>query len=141
MCDAAVKTSVQPGQKRDQWCFALAQVYVILQALLAHSAPVSVVVRALCVLYNCVVDRSRFYFLLQCGSDQLRNELVHRLGILNVWSPQYPDGRFELDLAAQDHRLAFRYMCALVHDTANKPLRHEVRVMTGVAGLPLQYIL
>lgn len=107
------------------WC--VVQVHIILQALLAHSAPVSVIVRALCVLFNCVTDRARFYSLLQCGSDQLRNEVVHRLGILNVWSPQYPDGRFELDLAAIDHRQAFRYVCALVHETANKPGRHEVR--------------
>jgi hypothetical protein len=109
-------------------------VHIILQALLSHTAPVSVIVRALCILFNCIVDRPRFYFLLHSSSDQLRNEVVHRLGILNVWSPQHPDGRFELDLAAQDHRQAFRYMCALVHDTANKPGRHEVRLRLGASA-------
>lgn len=103
---------------------------VILQELLAHSSSASVVVRSLCVLYNCMVDRTPYYSLLHACSDQLRNELVHRLGILNVWSPAAPDGRFELDLAAHDHREACKLMCVLVLETANKPGRHEVRIST-----------
>jgi hypothetical protein len=109
---------------------AALQVNVILQELLAHSSSASVVVRSLCVLYNCMVDRTPYYSLLHACSDQLRNELVHRLGILNVWSPAAPDGRFELDLAAHDHREACKLMCVLVLETANKPGRHEVRIST-----------
>lgn len=108
---------------------------MILQALLSHSAPVSVIVRALCILFNCIVDRAQFYSLMFSCSDQLRNELVHRLGILNVWSPQYPDGKFELDLAAHDQRQAFRIMCLLVHETAHKPGRHEVCVVRDSSWL------
>lgn len=63
---------------------------MILQALVAHSASVSVVVRAVCVLFNQLVDRPCLYPLISTCPDQFRRELVHRLGVLNVWSPLYP---------------------------------------------------
>lgn len=63
---------------------------MILQALLAHSAPVSVIVRSICALFNHLTDRAAFYRMVTACQDQLRRELVHRLGILNVWSPSYP---------------------------------------------------
>ena len=94
--------------------------------LLAHSSSASVIVRSLCVLFNCMTDRTHYGALLQHCSDQLRGELMHRLGVLNIWSPAAPDGKFELDLAAHDHREACKLMCTLVLETANKPGRHEV---------------
>jgi len=63
---------------------------VILSALLSHAAPVSVIARSLCVLFNNVVDRAAFYTIVNSCQDQLRRELVHRLGLLNVWSPLFP---------------------------------------------------
>lgn len=63
---------------------------MILQALVAHSASVSVVVRAVCILFNQIVDRSSLYALVSTCPDQFRRELVHRLGILNIWSPLSP---------------------------------------------------
>lgn len=88
---------------RNLWgfvCFRL-QFNVILQALIAHSASVSVVVRAVCVLFSQIVDRSVLYPLISTCPDQFRRELVHRLGILNVWSPLCP-GALLVHLAAND---------------------------------------
>jgi hypothetical protein len=63
------------------------QVELLLQGLVARGAPVSVVVRALCAVYNNVVDRLYLYRAVTGCHDQLRREIVHRLGLLNVWSP------------------------------------------------------
>ena len=70
--------------------FCCLQLNVILSALLSHAAPVSVIARSLCVLFNNVVDRAAFYTIVSSCQDQLRRELVHRLGLLNVWSPLFP---------------------------------------------------
>ena len=78
------------------------QVSAVIHALASRSAPTSVVVRALCALLGTIMDRngsgssgsascSGLYPMLSTVcSDQVRRELVHRVGILNLWSPQCP---------------------------------------------------
>ena len=43
----------------------------------------------------------------------VRREVYHRLGMLNVWCPMYPDGMYELDLAAKDHNEVFKLLLRL----------------------------
>ena len=70
------------------------QLGIVIKELVAHTAPVSVIVRSVCLLYNCLVDRTELYPVLsRLCSDQLRNELVHRIGILNLWSPLSPGNK------------------------------------------------
>ena len=50
-------------------------------------APELVVCRCIVQLFPRIVDIENFGVILNAASHSLKKELIHRLGILNVWCP------------------------------------------------------
>lgn len=85
----------------------------IIDAFAARDAPTIVLGRVFAVIFNRVIDLENLGLVLNKYGIEFKNEVIHRLGILNVWSPIMPDGRVELDLAAWDHREACKLLIRL----------------------------
>lgn len=93
--------------------FTVNQVRVIVKKFSTRRAPVGVLCRVICTLFSRIIDLENFGHLMNEVDSALKLELIHRLGILNVWSPIVPDGHFEMDLAAWDHREAVKLFIRL----------------------------
>ena len=89
------------------------QVMDIYNAFKAEDAPLDVLVRVICILFSRIVDLENFSDILTNVPSAMRCEIIHRLGILNTWSPMKPDGLYELDLACNDHREVLKLLIKL----------------------------
>ena len=65
-----------------------------------------------------IVDLESFHVVLDALVEDERDELYHRLGILNVSDPMYPDRLFKLDLRRWEHR---EWCKVLIQLTINEP--------------------
>jgi uncharacterized membrane protein YgcG len=95
---------------------SMSQVEEILRAFNAYGqAPEAVLVRVVSLCFSRIVDLENFGIFLRKSTttSSLRQELIHRLGILNVFCAMTPDGEYDLDLAARDHREAARILIQL----------------------------
>ena len=72
-------------------------------------------VRVISLVFSRIVDLENFGNFLRKESTSvfMRQELMHRLGILNIFCALSPDGSFDLDLAAWDHREAAKILIRL----------------------------
>ncbi len=68
------------------------QVVVLIETFVEKNAPDEVVVRAVCTVFNRIVDLEYFGGSLSSSSvsPSLKCEIIHRLGILNVWCSMSP---------------------------------------------------
>lgn len=120
------------------------QVLQLISSFTEGNAPDEVIIRVVCIVFNHIVDLENFGDVMAEVSFEIKLELIHRLGVLNVWScmkpgekvviknystsplirpldilckpaigPSPSDGLFELDLAARDHREAFKLILRL----------------------------
>jgi hypothetical protein len=62
-------------------------VKILLDRLIQLQAPLDVQVRCICIMFTRIVDLENLNGLLHKYSMELRSEVYHRLGILNVWNP------------------------------------------------------
>ena len=69
--------------------------------------------RVFATLFNRIIDLENLGEVLNSFEMEFKNEIIHRLGILNIWSPIMPDGKLELDLAAWDQREACKLLVRL----------------------------
>ena len=60
------------------------------------SAPDHVICRCITQLFPRIVDLENFGNLINICSLQLKNEIIHRLGILNVWCPMMAGNKNKL---------------------------------------------
>ena len=86
------------------------QVVTVVKALEDKGAPDLVIERVLCLVFPRVVDLENFGLVMACLSKQARQEVVHRLGILNLWNPETPDTEYELFLNCWDVRLCVYFV-------------------------------
>jgi hypothetical protein len=63
---------------------------VIVREYIKMHAPTAVLVRCLCLLFQSVLDLENFPLVLQQCGEEVRLEMIHRMGILNVWNPLHP---------------------------------------------------
>ena len=89
------------------------QLSIILFKFISRSAPTIVLARLICTLFNRIIDLENLSALINNYGSELKLEVFHRLGILNVWCPMMPDGNMEFDLAAWDHREACKLLIRL----------------------------
>ena len=89
------------------------QLKAIIECLQKQNAPDLVLERIICLFFTRIVDLSNFGLIVNDLSRELFNELSHRLGILNIWSPMHPDGNYELHLSCWDHRTAAKLLIRL----------------------------
>lgn len=74
-----------------QLFFSVSQVEELLTILVErYHAPLPVIVRCLQLLFSRVVDIENFNLLLNKMALADREEIYHRIGILNIWNPMYP---------------------------------------------------
>jgi hypothetical protein len=79
----------------------LIQAVVLVECFLEHGAPQDVAVRAFCVIFNRIVDLENIGNHLNVLAPQLRFEIAHRLGILNIWSAVTPGTAFSVTLVLE----------------------------------------
>jgi len=89
------------------------QIIDIYNAFKDRDAPLDVLVRVVCIVFSRIVDLENFGSFLEHVSRDVKCEIIHRLGILNVWCPMQPDGIYELDLASKDHREVLKLLINL----------------------------
>ncbi len=70
-------------------------------------------VRCLHLLFSRVIDIGNFSSYLNSLSLSHREEIYHRIGILNIWSPIFPDCDYKLYLSSWDHREAAKILFRL----------------------------
>lgn len=80
------------------------QTLTIIQVFMENNAPDPVIVRALCILFSRIIDLENFYLILDYVTHDIKMEIIHRLGYLNVCSSLQPYGFYEIDFASRDHR-------------------------------------
>jgi hypothetical protein len=73
-----------------QLFFSVSQIEELFKKLVDHLAPVTVIVRCLQLLFSRIVDIDHLNLFLNKMGTTEREEVYHRLGILNVWNPMYP---------------------------------------------------
>ena len=61
-------------------------------------------VQAIIILHRSIVESDKFHFLFRLLDESELRELVHRVGWLNIFNPEYPDRLYNLDLRYADHR-------------------------------------
>ena len=54
--------------------------------------------------FSRLIDLENFHKVIDSISMDERDELYHRMGILNVLDPMYPDRLFRLDMRRWEHR-------------------------------------
>ena len=91
-------------------CSQLVDIY---NAFKYKDAPIDVLVRVVCIVFSRIVDLENFGHFLEQIPREAKCEVIHRLGILNVWCPMKPDGLYELDLACKDHREVLKLLIKL----------------------------
>jgi hypothetical protein len=62
----------------------------MVECFLEHGAPDEVAVRVFCLLFSRIVDLETIGQHANALSPQLRFEIAHRLGVLNIWSGVSP---------------------------------------------------
>lgn len=97
-------------------CTQLIDIY---EAFQERDAPVDVLVRVVCIVFSRIVDLENFGLLLTRVPREIKCEIIHRIGILNVWCLMIPDGIYELDLASKDHREALKLLIKLAEPGQN----------------------
>lgn len=85
----------------------------IVDSFVSRNAPTIVLGRIFAVIFNRIIDLENLGLVLNKYGVEFKNEVIHRLGVLNVWCPVMPDGRIELDLAAWDNREACKLLIRL----------------------------
>ena len=71
-----------------------------------------------------------------CITPTLRAELIHRLGVLNTWSPTNPDVHFQhLNLTNPDHREAVKLFVKLANSESPALTNNGI----GTNLIPLEY--
>ena len=81
-------------------------------------------VEALCVLSSRVVDGGLFLLAEQILKPDEVQELVHRLGYLNLVNPWQPDHYYDLDLSVRGHATSCGTACVgATHPCARSPHR------------------
>jgi hypothetical protein len=80
------------------------QALTIIQSFIEKDAPDPVIIRALCILFSRIIDLENFYIILDFVTHEMKMEIIHRLGYLNVCSTLQPYGYYEIDFASRDHR-------------------------------------
>lgn len=126
-----------------QLYFSVAQVEELLKALLERHVPLTVIVRCLQLLFSRVVDIENFNILLNKMNLSDREEIYHRIGILNIWNPLYPglcisrslslytvdeytiDIDYKLYLSSWDHREAAKILFRLAALEPGENLREQ----------------
>eukprot|EP01036_Dinobryon_divergens_P027035 gene27035-35744_t len=85
-----------------------AQVIAIMKLFQAKKAPMDVLVRCVCIMWDWIVNIEQFGAVLkEIGEenfDAFRLEIFHRLGVCNLWEFLPLEGVYEFDLAQNDHR-------------------------------------
>lgn len=66
------------------------QVKSIIQRFHSLGAPLGVLVRCVCLVFNRILDLEYLASMLDSFNLALKYEVFHRLGILNVFSPLHP---------------------------------------------------
>jgi hypothetical protein len=88
------------------------EVRAVCEAFMQRGAPDPVLVRCICTLFCRIVDLENLmpevldHASLALSRPFVREDVMHRLGALNVLSPVFPDGSWAFDLAAVDEREA-----------------------------------
>lgn len=111
-----------------QLYFSVSQVEELLKALIERQAPITVTVRCIQLLFSRVVDIENFNLMLHKMILSDREEIYHRVGILNIWNPIHPgnfglilfyahsihqDIDYKLYLSCWDHREAAKILFRL----------------------------
>lgn len=93
------------------------QVKTICDAFLERGAPDGVVVRVICTTFCRIIDLENLHHVFAHPSIEerpfIRDDVIHRLGVLNVMSAVQPDGVWKFDLAAHDEREAAKLLVRL----------------------------
>ena len=73
-------------------------------------------VEAACIMFSRIFDIENFCDVVDSFNEDDRRELYHRLGVLNVLCPLYPDRYYQLNLRAWDHRQLIKSLVRLAVD-------------------------
>ena len=118
--------------------FSCSQVLFIVKQYVSRKAPDVVVVSCVVLLFNRIVDLENFSIIMRdaCITPSLRAELIHRLGVLNTWSPTNPDTHFQhLNLTNPDHREAVKLFVKLANSESPAMTNNGI----GTNLIPLEY--
>ncbi len=99
--------------------FSCSQILFIINEYIARKAPDVVIVSCIALLFNRIVDLDNFGIIMnnECVTHALRAEIIHRLGIMNTWSPVTPDVQLQhLNLTNPDHREAVKLFIKLANN-------------------------
>ena len=85
-------------------------------------------VQAIVILHSRVIDLEKFHYMFRLLDESESRELVHRLGWLNIFNPEYPDRIYNLDLRYSDHRQMVQILSVLaVEEPGENWLDEEYR--------------
>ncbi|CAE7452186.1 unnamed protein product, partial [Symbiodinium microadriaticum] len=94
--------------------FSVVQIEAIVNKFLNRNAPTVVTARALQMMFPRIVDLENMPLLVNKLPNDLKEELFHRVGVLNIWNPIHMDGEYKFDLASWDQREAAKMALKLV---------------------------
>mmetsp|Transcript_28846 Transcript_28846/g.53638 ORF Transcript_28846/g.53638 Transcript_28846/m.53638 type:complete len:585 (+) Transcript_28846:3-1757(+) len=93
--------------------FSTEQVKKLLDRLRKKNAPMLVIVNFIQLIFSRIINLEEFSQVVSKLPSDLKDELFHRIGILNIWTPVYPDGTYRLNLSAWDNREAAKMLFKL----------------------------
>merc|ERR1711998_37947 len=87
---------------------------------------VTIRVQLLLALWGRIIDSGRVRtILIDVLTEQEWHEVVHRVGWVNLFSPEMPDGQYFFDLQYDDHRKMVQILVDLMSNEAGELLWSE----------------
>jgi hypothetical protein len=93
--------------------FSAKQVSTLVDRLRQKRAPMLVIANFIQLIFSRIINLVDFSKIVSKYPNDLKDELFHRIGILNIWTPVHPDGTYRLNLSAWDNREAAKMLFKL----------------------------